>query len=86
VKVEARGFVVEKFYNGVYGARLNRYVVSIVCDVEPIGVKAAISGEVPLLVFNDSEIDRSLDHAMQSRASVKVTVEVEDYEAYAQIC
>jgi hypothetical protein len=72
VKIEAWGFVVEKYY----GAQLDRYTVSIVCDVAPVGIKAAINGEVPLLVFNGSEIAQNLTRALHERKLVKVTVEV----------
>jgi hypothetical protein len=75
MKVQARGFVTKKSW-GDYGPLLTRYVVSIVHEVSPEGVKASISGEVPLIVDQGSDVDKALSDALTDGVLVNVVVEI----------
>ena len=74
MKIEARGFVTDKQWESAMP--LIRYLVKIVHEVRPDGRQAAISGEIPLLVYGGSPTDDNFAHALESKTPIKVTVEI----------
>jgi hypothetical protein len=78
MKIEARGFVTDKRWESAMP--LTRYLVKIVHEARPDGCQAAISGEIPLLVYANSPTDDNFTHAMESRTLIKVTVEIGEEE------
>ena len=76
MKIEARGFVTDKQWESAMP--LTRYLVKIVHEARPDGCQAAISGEIPLLVYGGSQTDDNFTRALESRTPIKVTVEIDD--------
>ena len=52
MNIQAMGFAADMRYGGAYGANIIRYIVDIVSEARSEGVQAAISGKVPLFVFD----------------------------------
>jgi hypothetical protein len=75
-EVEARGFVTDKQWESAMP--LTRYLVKIVHEARPDGCQAAISGEIPLLVYRGSPTDDNFTRALESQTLIKVTIEIDD--------
>jgi hypothetical protein len=78
MKIEARGFVTDKRWESAMP--LARYLVKIVHEARPDGCQAAISGEIPLLVYRGSPTDDNFTRALESQTPLKVTVEIGEEE------